>query len=290
MSAASPAPSITRRRFLVGTALAAGAVALGGAAAVVLARTRGLIGWNRDAGWVGARREFFRGPFSADDLRSLAAGGVRPVVSYKPDLSWPEVAAGSADADLDLMHAALVEAAVPADVAFHHEPENDEAGHPNATVPRGTADDYTAAAARFAERVTDGTDARFVLCLMSSGYETAPERWECGAEQAYAVDAYNQFGARGDVWSSLEELITPMDTFARSRGLGAGVWECNAMEDPADPSRKATWITAAADTAQELQLETLLFFDGGDYAWSLLSSPQAEEAVHRAAARDYFAG
>ncbi len=60
------------------------------------------------------------------------------------------------------------------------------------------------------------------------------------------------------------------------------------MEDPAVADRKAAWITDAATAAEELRLETLLFFDGGDYAWSLLSSSEAEAAVERAAALDYF--
>ena len=284
-----PTPvSVSRRRFLIGAAAVTGAAILGGVATGVFRGPRGRIGWNRDADWIGARREFFRGPFTVEHLLDLAAHGVRPVVSYKPDRSWAEVAAGEADADLDAMHDALVVGGVEADVAFHHEPENDEIGHENAVDPRGTAEEYVAAASRFADRVTEGTDARYVLCLMSSGYEESPERWECGAEAAFAVDAYNQFGARGDAWRPLRELITPMVEHARGRGLPCGVWECNAMEDPADPDRKAAWITDAGVAADELRLETLLFFDGGDYAWSLLSSPQAEAAVRRAAGLGYF--
>ncbi|MEX2275481.1 MAG: hypothetical protein WEA10_07990 [Actinomycetota bacterium] len=280
---------ISRRKVLLAGLGGVAAVGLlgGGTALVLSARgPRGLLGWNEPAGWAGAQREYFTGAFSAADLRPWLATGRRPIVSYKPSLPWAQIAQGAADADLDEIRRALLDVDGAADVAFHHEPENNEIGHESADEKFGTAAEYLAASRRFRDRAVEGTGAVFALCLSSSGYEEAG-RWDPGVD-AYAVDTYNQWGARGDQWRSLAELIGPLVRYAERRELPAAVWECNSMEDPAAPERKAEWITAAGATAKEQGLTALVFFDGGEFAWRLLSSASSDRAVRALADWEYF--
>jgi len=282
---------ISRRKLLLtGLGGVAGLAVLGGAGALVLSSRgpHGSLGWNEPADWSTAQREYFTGPFSATELQPVLDAGRRPLVSYKPGISWAQIAAGEADGDLEQIRGALVDIDGAADVAFHHEPENNEVGHESEDEKFGSAAEYLAASVRFRDRAVEGTGAVFTLCLTSSGYEQA-ERWDPGVD-AYAVDSYNQWGARGDVWRSLEDSIAPFVAYADRRGLPASVWECNSMEDPSDPERKAGWITAAGATAQEHGLAALVFFDGGEFAWRLLSSEPADAAVRGLAASDYFDG
>ncbi|MEX0755831.1 MAG: hypothetical protein WD206_07775 [Actinomycetota bacterium] len=280
---------LTRRQLLVGGALLAGGLLLGASGC---SGRGGRLGWNETADWSTAERMFFRGPFTADDLRPALSAGRRPIVSVKLSQPWAGVAAGASDADLDLINAALSEIDGVADITFHHEPENDEEGHPNVVSPAGTAEQYRAATRRFVDRAVEGTGATYALCLMGSGYEAGaeggPERWDAGVEGSYAADPYNRWGADGDTWRSLAELVEPMAAYADRQGTGCGVWETNAMEDPADPDRKGRWIREAAATATEIEMETLVFFDGGEFAWQLLSSPQAMSAVESSARTEYF--
>jgi hypothetical protein len=63
------------------------------------------------------------------------------------------------------------------------------------------------------------------------------------------ADAYNWYNCRpgtSNPWNSLEQLVNPMRLFAQGKAIkGILVPEWASTEDPAQPNRKAQWITDA---------------------------------------------
>jgi hypothetical protein len=133
---------------------------------------------------------------------------------------------------------------------FNHEPET-------ALNSSGDGADFIAAWRKVISvfRAQGVTNADYVWIMTAFSFKAQDRRraidWYPG--EAYldyvGADAYNWYTCRPGTknpWNSLESLLNPMRLFAQGKTIkGLMVPEWASTEDPAQPKRKAQWITDA---------------------------------------------
>lgn len=193
------------------------------------------------------------GPVAQDVAR-----GRTPVLSIStkrdsgPAVTWADVAAGAQDARIRALAAQVRALQAPLFLTFQHEPEY--AGY-------GTPAEYRAAWRRFVEvfRAEGVTNVVWTWIVAPTPFATSPTT--ATAEELYpgddvvdwvGLDAYNWFGCRGSdgpqQWRSMADSAARARAFAVAHGKRLMLAEYGSVEDPADPTRKAAWLTSAMDT------------------------------------------
>jgi hypothetical protein len=199
---------------------------------------------------LGVRRTYWGGTAAsltaaAARVKADVAAGRLPIVSFKPPLSWADMAAGKGDGWLNSVAQNIAEAAAPgvAWVAIHHEPEND-------TNTDAARDSWTKMQWR-AATLLQVPGIAFGACLM--GYHSlpsSPARWqleECipgSAMKWLAFDPYQR------------TLNTPLDTYldtlaayCNPRSMAWGLTETGITADAF--AQRPTWfadtVTGIAD-------------------------------------------
>ncbi len=233
---------------------------------------------------VAATRDFLSwdSPFPTSFETGLTAQGTTIMLSVsttrlnKTQISFGDVAAAQPG---DQVYADMVSWAdrvrdygVPMYVTFQHEPE--AAANKN----KGTQAQYIAAWRNWVSvfRAEGATNARFIFITTAFGYQVKPSdhryapAWYPGDDvvDAIAVDTYNWFTCRASVknpWNSLAALIAGQKAFgALHPDKPLWVTEYATVEDPAQPGRRAQWLSDAQDLFKQPGYEQyvgLLYFD-----------------------------
>jgi hypothetical protein len=197
---------------------------------------------------------------------------------------------------------------LPVYLVFNHEPDTANSQR------SGTAPQFVAAWQKFfsvvaAEGVTNAyrtwVTAVRSYSLSPTNARYAPNYYPGDAwVDDIAIDAYNMYcrtkkGTFANPWRSLQTLLSPFMAFTAGHpGPGLVLAEFGSPEDPADPMRKAQWISDAQQLFQQPGYER---FVAASY-WNTLShnyvgcdfrvtsSPQALAAWQAMANDPYFAG
>jgi hypothetical protein len=232
---------------------------------------------------------------SAEVRRDLAAGRT-PFISVAArtatgPVPWADIAAGKQDDRLRALAREVKAMGQPVFLAFHHEPENDQAN--------GTPADYKAAWQRFSRIMAEegATNAVKVYVCMGWRPDLAEAYYPGDACDWVAGDPYNWAGTAskpGASWRSFAQAAGGFYAWARTKGKPIMIGETGTLEDPADPNRKARWIRAMGATLQQWpEVKALVYYndnhdDGqGINAWSL-STPQAVAAMREVVDQPYF--
>ncbi len=225
-------------------------------------------------------------------------------------VKWADIAAAQPGdrlySDMVRWADAIKAYAVPIYVAFNHEPET------SVSQPSGTPSEYIAAWRAFVGvfRNRGVTNARFAWTTAVRNFSASPTsskyapRYFPGDSWVdyLAVDAYNMFCLRKDgtfsrPWRSLQELLSPFMQFAAQHPTpGLITAEFGTPEDPADPTRKATWIDQARALFQQpayARFSAVSYwnqlshnFDGCDFR--VTSSSAALDAFKRMGSDPYY--
>lgn len=221
------------------------------------------------------------GPVAQDVAR-----GRTPVLSISTKrasgtaITWAEVASGSQDSRIRALAGQVRALEAPLFLTFQHEPEY--AGY-------GTPAEYRAAWRRFVDvfRAEGVSNVVWTWILAPTPFATNPST--ATADELYpgddvvdwvGLDAYNWFGCRGSAgpqqWRSMADSAARARAFAIAHGKRLMLAEHGSVEDPADPARKAAWLTAAMDTFLSWpEVGAVLYFhhDGSCPWWVDSSQP-----------------
>ena len=232
------------------------------------------------------------GPVAQDVAR-----GRTPVLSISTKrasgtaVTWAEVASGSQDARIRALAGQVRALEAPLFLTFQHEPEY--AGY-------GTPAEYRAAWRRFVDvfRAEGVSNVVWTWILAPTPFAANPST--ATADELYpgddvvdwvGLDAYNWFGCRGSdgpqQWRSMADSAARARAFAVAHGKRLMLAEYGSVEDPADPTRKAAWLTAAMDTFLGWpEVGAVLYFDhDGSCPWWVDSSQQSLAAFTAAGER-----
>jgi len=162
-------------------------------------------------------------------------------------------------------------------VSFNHEPDTSNSQR------SGSAADFIAAYRKFVDvmRAQDVGNAHFAYTTAVRNYSVSPTSPKYAPKfypgdawiDVIAIDAYNMYcrkknGGFANPWRSLATLLQPfMDFVATHPGPDLVVAEWGTPEDPANPQRKAQWITDARQMFKQPGYER---FVGVSY-WNQLS-------------------
>lgn len=177
------------------------------------------------------------------------------------NLSWQQIAnaqpGSSLYTDMVRWATAIKGYDGPVYVSFNHEPDTSNSQR------SGTPTDFIAAYRHFVDvmREQDVTNARFAFTTAVRNYSVSPTSRKYAPKyypgdawiDAIAVDAYNMYcrtrsGSFANPWRSLDTLLQPFMAFVAGHpGPDLVLAEWGSPEDPANPQRKAQWITEAQD-------------------------------------------
>jgi hypothetical protein len=133
---------------------------------------------------------------------------------------------------------------------FNHEPET-------TLNSSGTGADFIAAWRKvitvFRERGVTNADYLWIMTAFSFKAKDRRRAADWYPGEAYldyiGADAYNWYNCRpgtSNPWNTLEQLVNPMRLFAQGKATkGIMIPEWASTEDPAQPNRKAQWISDA---------------------------------------------
>lgn len=216
--------------------------------------------------------------------------GRTPLLSIWPKkldgsiVGWAAISRGDHDAQIRKHAAAIKSLGVPAYVAFHQEMDTSKSW--------GTPAEFQAAWRHYVDvfRAEGASNAVFTWVLTTGSF--GPYISTAGADAYYPGDdyvdrvglnAYNWFGCSVNKikdWRSLERVTTGFRDWAKARGKTPLLAEFGSVEDPAQPGRKAQWLTDAfALFAGWPELEAAVYYQGtGTCPWTVSSSASATEA------------
>ncbi|MCG2797821.1 MAG: PKD domain-containing protein [Cellulomonas sp.] len=212
---------------------------------------------------------------------------VLPLTTAGTRITWAAIARGEADAQIRVQAAAVARLGPAVYLALHHEAEL-------ASTAYGTAAEYRAAWARYRQVFTAEGTSNVLWTWVAS-----LKPFAAGATSAFypgddqvdrvGVDAYNWAGCaagQSSTWHSLGYILRGFRAFATSHGKPAVLAEWGSVESPADPARRAVWLTEAfALFAGWPELEATSYFDAaGTCDWRLASGTPAATAFASAAA------
>ncbi|GIG37008.1 PKD domain-containing protein [Cellulomonas pakistanensis] len=224
------------------------------------------------------------------------ARGRTPMLSIWPKrldgsvVPWSVIASGAVDADIRRQAAGVAALGVPVYLTLHHEADIAEGW--------GTAAEFRAAWRRYVQvfREAGVRDVRWTWVVTPGSFGSAPST--AGADAFYpgddvvdrvGLDAYNWYGCapgKPAAWRSLAEVATPFRRWAEARGKQAVLAEFGTSADPADPARRAAWLTEAVDWLGAWPgLDVASSFEGtGTCPWALAGSATARSAYAAAVA------
>ncbi len=192
-------------------------------------------------------------------------------------------------------------------VTFNHEPDTT---HSQAS---GTPAAYIAAYQKFVTvmRAEGVTNAKWAWTTAARNYglgkpaQYAPNYYPGDAYiDVMAIDAYNIYcktktGTWANPWRSLETIITPFMQFAALHpGPALMVAEFGTSEDPANPTAKADWITAADQLFKQPgyeRFEAVAYWNTTSHTYAncdfkIGSSPASQAAFNAMAADPFYSG
>ncbi|HEY0190880.1 MAG TPA: hypothetical protein VGC42_07125 [Kofleriaceae bacterium] len=213
---------------------------------------------------------------------TLDAGRI-PIVSFKAssDVPWPALARGDAEPRLAAIAAAYRALAAPVFCIFDQDPENSGGA-------LGTPADFAAAYRHIvlAFRAAGATNVTWIFNLKSPSYPHLADQYYPGDDVIdwLGASAYNFGVASGGRWVSFADLLTDFVAWATPHGKPLIVTEWASTEDPADPARKATWITDAARAVHDLpQIRAISAY------WSMVDGNRFDSSPRSLAAFQAFA-
>jgi hypothetical protein len=223
------------------------------------------------------------------------AGGRIPFINWASasngkDIQWSAIASGAYDPYIDARAVAAKNFGSPIFVAFNHESDNDGG-------ISGTSADYVAAYRHIADRfrLAGATNVKFVLILMAKTYNafTADQWYASDAVDYVAADGYNYGGPlaiHSQNWRSFHDIFANFYDFSIKVGKPAIVSEFATTEDTNYPTRKADWITAAADQLKLWpNIKGAMWFNSNvRYPWWVDSSVNSTAGYGAVAADPYF--
>ena len=204
---------------------------------------------------------------------------------------WSAIASGQVDADIRRQAAGVAALGVPVYLTLHHEADIAQGW--------GTPAEFRAAWRHYVQVFRDAgvRDVRWTWVVTPGSFGSAPST--AGADAFYpgddvvdrvGLDAYNWFGCapgKPAAWRSLAEVAGPFRRWAEVRGKPAVLAEFGTAADPADPGRRAAWLTEAVEWLGAWPgLDVASSFEGtGTCPWSLAGSAAALTAYAGAVAR-----
>jgi hypothetical protein len=206
------------------------------------------------------------------------------------NIQWSAIASGQYDTYIDARAVAARNYGSPLFIAFNHESDNDGG-------VSGTSADYVAAYNHIAARfdLAGATNVHFVLILMAQSYNnfTADQWYSSNAVDYVAADGYNYGGPlaiHGQNWRSFHDIFNNFYNFSLQVGKPAIISEFATTEDPNIPTRKADWITAAADQMKLWpNIQGAMWFSSNiRYPWWVDSSPNSTASFAAMGADPYF--
>lgn len=232
----------------------------------------------------------------AGPLVDSVARGRTPLLSIWPKrldgsvVPWAAIARGDVDADIREQAAGIAALGVPVYLVLHHEADLAQGW--------GTPAEFREAWRHYVQvfREAGVPDVRWTWVVTPGSFGSAPST--AGADAFYpgddvvdrvGLDAYNWFGCapgKPAAWRSLAEVVTPFRRWAEARGKRPVVAELGTAADPADPGRRAGWLTEAVTYLGAWPgLDVASSFEGtGTCAWAVAGSPAARTAYVSAVA------
>jgi plastocyanin len=204
-----------------------------------------------------------------EDTDSAAAGRIL-ILTWDPlfvdgsNLQWADIAAGVYDATIDAQATAIRAFPYPVWFNFHHEPTNNPPG--GGTF--GTPTDFVAAYQHIHDRfVADGvTNVRYLLILFADSYSKGVWSDYYPGDQyvdALGADGYNWYLCGGP-WKPFSSIFAAFHNVGVQVRKPMIIGEWATGEDPADPNRKAQWITDALATVKTWpDVKAIAYFDTG---------------------------
>ena len=205
-------------------------------------------------------------------------------------IKWADIANGLYDADIDAKATAIKAFAAPAFFIFNHEPEN-EVGQ------AGTTQDFINAYRHIHDRfVADRvTNLSYVLVLMAFTFRMGlADAYYPGSKYVdlLGADGYNYYQCPGHIsdWSSFADIFSAFHDYGVSHHKQLFVSEWGSEEDPAQPGRKAQWISDAERTLKDWpEVKVVAYYDNeGDCVWWVDSSQSSLNAFKNMGADPYF--
>ncbi|HKQ03389.1 MAG TPA: glycosyl hydrolase [Actinomycetes bacterium] len=199
-------------------------------------------------------------PFPDTDVNWFNANGYTMLLSVKSErrnhtfVQWRDIASAQPGSTIynDIVRWAGRVKALGNRVyfTFNHEPET-------SLNSSGSGADFIAAWRKVVTvfRAQGVTNADYLWIMTAYSFKAKDRRravdWYPG--EAYldyiGADAYNWYNCRpgtSNPWNSLEQLVNPMRLFAQGKAIkGILIPEWASTEDPAQPNRKAQWISDA---------------------------------------------
>jgi hypothetical protein len=211
---------------------------------------------------LGAVRVYYNwnSPWPDANLTWFVSNGYTPLLSVKSEradhtfVQWRDIANAQPGSTLynDVVRWATRIKGLGTHVyfTFNHEPET-------ALNTSGTGADFIAAWRKVVTvfRGQGVANADYLWIMTAFSFKATDRRravdWYPG--EAYldyiGADAYNWYNCRpgtSNPWNSLEKLVNPMRLFAQGKAIkGIMIPEWASTEDPAQPNRKAQWISDA---------------------------------------------
>jgi len=232
----------------------------------------------------------------AGPVADSVARGRTPLLSIWPKrldgsvVPWSAIASGTVDGDIRRQAAGVAALGVPVYLTLHHEADIAQGW--------GTPAEFRAAWRHYVEVFRDAgvRDVRWTWVVTPGSFGSAPST--AGADAFYpgddvvdrvGLDAYNWFGCapgKPAAWRSLAEVAGPFRRWAEVRGKQAVLAEFGTAADPADPGRRAAWLTeAVAYLGAWPGLDVASSFEGtGTCPWAVAGSASARAAYAAAVA------
>lgn len=232
----------------------------------------------------------------AGPVADSVARGRTPLLSIWPKrldgsvVPWAAIARGDVDADIRRQATGVAALDVPVYLVLHHEADIAEGW--------GTPAEFRAAWRRYVQVFRDAgvTNVRWTWVVTPGSFGSAPST--AGADAFYpgddvvdrvGLDAYNWSGCapgKPAAWRSLAEVVTPFRRWAEARGRTPLLAEFGTAADPADPGRRAAWLTdAVAYLGAWPGLDVASSFEGtGTCPWAVAGSASARAAYAQAVA------
>jgi Glycosyl hydrolase family 26 len=199
-------------------------------------------------------------PFPDTDVNWFNANGYTLLLSVKSErrnhtfVQWRDIANAQPGSTLynDIVRWASRVKALGNRVyfTFNHEPET-------SLNSSGTGADFIAAWRKvvtvFRQQGVANADYLWIMTAFSFKAKDRRRAIDWYPGEAYldyiGADAYNWYTCRpgtNNPWNSLEQLVNPMRLFAQGKSIkGILIPEWASTEDPAQPNRKAQWISDA---------------------------------------------
>lgn len=245
---------------------------------------------------IGRRVDVHRWYSRWDDAQPAApvvdsvARGRTPLLSIWPRrldgsvVPWAAIARGDVDEDIRRQAAGVAALGVPVYLVLHHEADIAEGW--------GAPAEFRAAWRHYVQVFRDAgvPDVRWTWVVTPGSFGSAPST--AGADAFYpgddvvdrvGLDAYNWYGCapgKPAGWRSLGEVAAPFSRWAQARGKTPLLAEFGTAADPADPGRRAAWLTeAVAYLGAWPGLDVASSFEGtGTCPWAVAGSATARSA------------